>query len=132
MHANDDPPVKTEGFELCDESIGVLEIITQQTAHYWKSLTDKWGVENPLPPWKTSLDGMCDALDESACRNPGQIPSFVERRHEEDALNQEKYSELPYPENQLVSLAHSLITREVFSEEELAQKLQEIRERLST
>ena len=27
----------------------------------------KYGVENPVPPWKTSLDGLCDALDHTAC-----------------------------------------------------------------
>ena len=27
----------------------------------------KYGVENPVPPWKTSLDGLCDALDHAVC-----------------------------------------------------------------
>ena len=67
----------------------------------------KYGVDNPVPPWKTSLDGICDALDQSAC-GP-EVLSFVERRDEEDALSATVYSDLPYPENRLVALAHSLV-----------------------
>ena len=33
----------------------------------WPRMAAKYGVENPVPPWKTSLDGLCDALDRS-CR----------------------------------------------------------------
>ncbi len=69
----------------------------------------KYGVDNPVPPWKTSLDGMCDALDQSAC-GP-EILDFVDRRNEEDELSATVYSELPYPENRLVALAHSLVLR---------------------
>ena len=29
----------------------------------WSRMTAKYGVDNPVPPWKTSLDGICDALD---------------------------------------------------------------------
>jgi hypothetical protein len=69
----------------------------------WSAMAAKWGVENPVPPWKTSLDGMCDALARA---------------------------DLPYPENQLVSLAHSLMARGVIDEAELRQRLASIRERL--
>ena len=31
----------------------------------WPVMAAKYGVENPLPPWKTSLDGLCDVLDRS-------------------------------------------------------------------
>ena len=34
---------------------------------------------------------------------------FVDRRNEEDALSATLYSDLPYPENRLVALAHSLV-----------------------
>ena len=86
------------------------------------------GVENPVPPWKTSLDGLCDALDHAACRE--NIPSFKERRDEEDTLSATVYADLPYPENQLVALAHSLVARGVIDEAELRQRLTSIRERL--
>ena len=74
-----------------------------------------------MPPWKTSLDGMCDALDHAAC--DANVPDFKERRDEEDVLSATVYSDLPYPENQLVSLAHSLMARGVIDEAELKQRL---------
>ncbi|NVN49820.1 thiocyanate hydrolase [Mycolicibacterium hippocampi] len=94
----------------------------------WPAMAAKYGVENPVPPWKTSLDGLCDALDHAACDTP--VPSFKERRDEEDALSATVYSDLPYPESQLVSLAHSLMTRGLITESELRQKLSAIRARL--
>ncbi len=94
----------------------------------WPVMAAKWGVENPVPPWKTSLDGLCDALDQAACDT--NVPNFKERRDEEDALSATVYSSLPYPENQLVALAHSLVARGVIDEAELKQRLASIRERL--
>ncbi|WP_234880385.1 thiocyanate hydrolase [Mycolicibacterium litorale] len=89
----------------------------------------KYGVENPVPPWKTSLDGLCDALDHGDCAG-ANVPTFKERRDEEDALSATLYADLPYPENQLVSLAHSLLVRGVIDEAELRQRLDSIRARL--
>lgn len=94
----------------------------------WSRMAAKHGVENPVPPWKTSLDGMCDALDQSAC-GPAVL-SFVDRRNEEDALSVTAYSELPYPESRLVALAHSLVSRGVINEAELEERLAAIRARL--
>jgi hypothetical protein len=94
----------------------------------WPRMAAKWGVENPVPPWKTSLDGLCDALDQASC--DADVPNFKERRDEEDTLSATVYSRLPYPENQLVSLAHSLVARGIIDEEELKQRLARIRERL--
>jgi len=96
----------------------------------WSRMAAKYGVENPVPPWKTSLDGICDALDQSAC-GP-QILSFVDRRDEEDALTTTVYSNLPYPESRLVALAHSLVVRGVIDEAELAQRLAVVRARLES
>ena len=94
----------------------------------WSRMAAKHGVDNPVPPWKTSLDGMCDALDQSAC-GP-EILKFVDRRNEEDALSATLYSELPYPENRLVALAHSLVVRGVIDEAELEKRLAAVRARL--
>jgi hypothetical protein len=94
----------------------------------WSRMAAKHGVENPVPPWKTSLDGMCDALDQSAC-GP-EILNFVDRRDQEDALSATVYSQLPYPENRLVALAHSLVARGVIDEAELEERLAAIRARL--
>ena len=96
--------------------------------HVWPKMAAKYGVENSVPPWKTSLDGLCDALDHAACDAP--VPSFKERRDEEDALSATVYSDLPYPENQLVALAHSLLVRGIIAEDELRQRLSDVRRRL--
>jgi len=109
------------------ERIEVLQEIVERN-QVWPVLAAKWGVENPVPPWKTSLDGLCDALDRAACDE--NIPDFKERRDEEDELSATVYPGLPYPENQLVALAHSLLARGVIDETELKQRLASIRERL--
>ncbi|WP_078313042.1 MULTISPECIES: thiocyanate hydrolase [unclassified Mycobacterium] len=93
----------------------------------WPEMAAKYGVANPVPPWKTSLDGLCDALDHAAC---GDVPTFKERRDEEDALSASLYSSLPYPESQLVSLAHSLVARGVIDDAELRRRLASVRARL--
>jgi len=96
----------------------------------WRRMAAKYGVENPLPPWKTSLDGICDALDQSSC-GPAVL-SFVDRRNEEDALSAAVYSDLPYPENRLVALAHSLLVRGVIDQAELEERLAAVRARLES
>ena len=94
----------------------------------WRRMAAKYGVENPVPPWKSSLDGICDALDHGGC-GP-EVLSFVDRRNEEDTLSATVYATLPHPENQLVSLAHSLVARGVIGETELQRRLVIIRSRL--
>lgn len=109
------------------DDIGVLDTIIENN-HVWPRMAAKYGVENPVPPWKTSLDGMCDALDRAACET--NVPDFKARRDEEDELSATRYADLPYPENQLMALAHSLVTRGVISEADLAQRLATVRSRL--
>lgn len=96
----------------------------------WSRMTAKYGIDNPVPPWKTSLDGICDALDQSGC-GP-DVLSFVDRRNEEDALSATVYSDLPYPENRLVALAHSLVVRGVIDEAELEKRMAAVRARLES
>jgi len=104
-----------------------LDQIVQRN-QVWSRMAAKYGVTNPVPPWKTSLDGVCDALDRASCES--DVPTFTERRNEEDALSATTYSALPYPENQLMALAHSLVNRGVITEAELAQRMTAIRARL--
>ena len=108
-------------------NIAALEEIVERN-QVWPRMAAKYGVENPVPPWKTSLDALCDALDHAACG--ANIPNFKERRDEEDALSATVYAGLPYPENQLVSLAHSLMACGIIDETELKQRLTSIRKRL--
>ncbi|WP_232073726.1 nitrile hydratase subunit beta [Mycobacterium stomatepiae] len=90
----------------------------------------KYGVDNPVPPWQTSLDGICDALDQSAC-GPTAL-GFLDRRNEEDVLSATVYSGLPYPENRLVALAHSLLAQGVIDEAELEERMAAVRARLES
>jgi len=110
-------------------TIAPLAKIVQRN-QVWSRMAAKYGVDNPVPPWKTSLDGICDALDQSAC-SP-QVLSFTERRDEEDALAATCYSTLPYPENRLVSLAHSLMARGIIDESELEERMAAVRARLES
>jgi hypothetical protein len=96
----------------------------------WSRMAAKYGVVNPVPPWKTSLDGICDALDQSGCAP--EVLSAVDRRNEEDALSVTVYSDLPYPENRLVALTHSLLVRGVIDEAELEERLAAVRARLES
>jgi hypothetical protein len=109
-----------------EDVVALQEIVTHNQV--WPRMAAKYGVENPVPPWKTSLDGLCDALDHAAC--DADVPNFKDRRDEEDALSATAYSGLPYPESQLVSLAHSLLYRGIITECELVQRLSAIRARL--
>ena len=101
-----------------DEDFVILDEIAERNQS-WPVMAAKYGVENPLPPWKTSLDGLCDVLDRSCATDDELNFTFKERRDDEDELSATKYANLPYPENQLVSLAHSLLAHGVISEDDL-------------
>lgn len=122
MNAAESPDVESVTVE-------VLEQIAERN-QTWPVMAAKYGVENPLPPWKTSLDGLCDALDRSCADDDALQFTFKQRRDEEDVLSGTRYADLPYPENQLVALAHSLVVRGVITEAELQQRLAAIRARL--
>ncbi|MBV5242441.1 thiocyanate hydrolase [Mycolicibacterium sp. PAM1] len=109
------------------DRVAALDHIVERN-QVWPRMAAKYGVENPVPPWKTSLDGFCDALDHASCT--AAVPTFKERRDEEDALAATLYADLPYPENQLVALAHSLLARGVIDEETLARRMAAVRARL--
>jgi hypothetical protein len=101
-----------------------------QRNQVWTRMAAKYGVDNPVPPWKSSLDGMCDALDHSACGT--KVLGCAQRRREEDRLSATVYPEVPYPENQLVSLAHSLVVGGVIDETELRERMASVRARLES
>jgi len=120
--------MSTAGVPPESVTVDTLEQIARRN-QTWSVMADKYGVENPVPPWKTSLDGMCDAIDRS-CAGDDMGFTFKDRRDEEDALSVTRYADLPYPENQLVALAHSLVTRGVIDEAELRRRLDAVRARL--
>ena len=113
---------------MSEEFVVLDEIVERNQS--WPVMAAKYGVDNPLPPWKTSLDGLCDALDRSCAADEEIGLDFKERRDEEDELSNSRYADLPYPESQLVALAHSLLARGVIDEAELRARLTGIRARL--
>lgn len=93
----------------------------------WSRMAEKYGVTNSIPPWKSSLDGMCDALEKCTTVLPTST-----RREDEDNLSEHQYANLPFPESQLVSLAHSLIARGIIDETALANHMTAVRARLES
>ncbi len=93
-------------------AFGVLDevVCSRQT---WPVVAAKYGVEDPLPPWKTSLEGFIKVLDRRA-----------------DTPGPAQYTHLPFPEDQLMALAHSLLDQEVIDEGDLRQRLTTVRARL--
>jgi hypothetical protein len=118
-------PEASQSTERC-EIIPLQKIVERNQV--WSRMAAKYRVDNPVPPWKSSLDGMCDALDRSSCSTI--TLSLVDRRDEEDELSATIYSTLPYPENRLVSLAHSLLAHGIIDETELRERIASVRARL--
>jgi hypothetical protein len=114
----------TTDHDIASVRVRTLEHIVEQ-GQFWERMAAQYRVTNEVPPWKSSLDAMCDALDEEGAALPP-----LTRRDDEDRIAREVYTSLPYPENQLVALAHSLVTRNVIDESELADRVDAVRARL--
>lgn len=129
--------------------IPLLETIKQE-GRVWEELAARYGVNHPDPPWKTSLEGMCEALGGNTCATATKLDQrwlqgaigrdavakevplpALERRWEEDELAETIYKDVPFPERQLLALTHSLITRGLVSEEELARRMKQVHLRLA-
>jgi hypothetical protein len=110
--------------DVSDLRIPTLERIAAR-GQVWARVAAKHGVTHPLPPWKSSLDGMCDALDSN-----GEALPLLERRRDEDLLSQAVYVGLSAPESQLVALTHSLLARGVIEEDALTRRIEAVRTRL--
>lgn len=118
--------------------IAVLEEVRIK-GRVWDELAEQYGVTNPDPPWKIDLEATCDMLAADSCVKPYDqvepgscvLPS-LERRAEEDDLSETIYMDVPFPERQLLALAHSMLKRGLFSEEELAQQMRKVSEKLKS
>lgn len=106
------------------ENFSLLEEIRGQEEKTWEVLAPHWGVSNENPPWKTSLVAMCDCL--GGC---GALPA-LDIRQAEDELADTVYRDLPAPERQLLALAHTLLSRGLVNEGELAERMRRVRSRL--
>ncbi len=123
--------------------IKLLEKVKQE-GRVWDDLSEEYGVDNPDPPWRIDLESTCDALADgywntsNVCkpeseRTPDNEANLdaLERRWEEDQLVSKRYADVPFPERQLLALAHSMIRRGLISEEDLAKKMKVVDKRLN-
>lgn len=111
--------------EVASGRIGLLEALRQKDKT-WDVLAPRYGVTNPNPPWKTSLNAICDCLAAS-----GALPT-LERRRAEDELAESVYSDVPAPERQLLALAHVMLSRGLVDESDLASRMRAVRSRLES
>jgi hypothetical protein len=107
------------------DRIALLEI-TRNQDKTWEALAPRYGVTNPNPPWKTSLTAMCDCLAVS-----GALPA-LDRRKAEDELAEALYSDIPSPERELLALVHTMVSRGLVTEADLASRMSVVRARLET
>ena len=114
---------QTEGQYVDPHRIALLESIRNED-QTWDKLAPRWGVTNPEPPWKVCLEATCD------CLSAGGALDTLERRHAEDELAETVYSAIPNPERQLLALAHTMLSRGLVTEEELARRMRTVRARL--
>jgi len=111
----------------------------QEKGRVWEDLATQYGVTNPDPPWKITLETTCDLLAADSCVKPYEevdtetcaLPS-LERRAEEDELSETIYEDVPFPERQLLALAHSMIKRGLLNENELESRMAEVEKRLNS
>jgi hypothetical protein len=124
MSGDSDAPAGTVGSTDTDvPRILLLEAI-QSEGKTWEELAPRYGVNSPVPPWKTSLDAMCECLAVG-----GALPT-LERRHSEDQLGETLYNATPAPERQLLALVHTLLRRGLVDERDLANRINTVRSRL--
>ena len=112
-----------EGFQVNLSSVPLLEAI-RNDGKTWDELAPRYGVTNPDPPWKVTFEATCECLAVS-----GALP-WLQRRRAEDRLGETLYSGTPAPEQQLLALAHTMLSRGLVSEEDLAKRMNAVRSRL--
>jgi hypothetical protein len=116
-------PAAAEGSPVNPTPVPLLEAI-RKDGKTWEELAPRYGVTHPDPPWKVAFTATCECLAVS-----GAVP-WLQLRRAEDHLAETLYNGMPVPEQQLLALAHTLLSRGVVSEEELARRMQAVRSRL--
>lgn len=114
---------ETEGQHVDLRRIALLESIRNEDKT-WVKLAPCWGVTNPDPPWQVCLEATCD------CLSVGGALDSLERRHAEDELGETVYGDVPNPERQLLALAHTMLSRGLVTEGDLADRMRVVRSRL--
>jgi len=103
--------------------IALLEAVRSE-GKAWDVIAPRYGVTNPDPPWKTSLIAMCECLSVSRA-----LPT-LDRRRAEDELAEAVYSGVPAPERQVLALVHTMLSRGLVMEGDLASRMSAVRSRL--
>ena len=116
-------PSATEGSGVNLSPVPLLEAVRNE-GKTWAELAPRCGVANPDPPWKVTLEATCQCLAVS-----GALP-WLQRRRAEDRLGETLYSATPAPEQQVLALAHTMLSRGLVSEEDLARRMNTVRSRL--
>jgi hypothetical protein len=117
------PRAAAEGFQVSLTPIPLLERI-RNDGKTWDELAPRYGVTNPDPPWKVTFYATCECLAVS-----GVVP-WLQRRQAEDRLGETLYSGTAAPEQQLLALAHTMLSLRLVSEEDLARRMNAVRSRL--
>lgn len=117
------PPAAADGRRADLAPIPLLEAIRNEDKT-WEKLAARYGVTNPDPPWKVSLHATCECLAAGAA-----LPA-LERRRAEDLFGETVYSTMPAPEQQLLALAHIMLSRGLLSNEDLIRRMNVVRSRL--
>jgi hypothetical protein len=116
-------PAAAEGFQVNLSPVPLLEVI-RNDGKTWDELAPRYGVTNPDPPWKVTFEATCECLAVS-----GALP-WLQRRRAEDRLGETLYSGTPAPEQHLLALAHTMLSRGLVTEENLAKRMNAVRSRL--
>jgi hypothetical protein len=116
--------------------VPLLEEIKEH-GRVWGELAEQYGVTNPDPPWKTSLDGMCEVLASGSCSSMAAAEKALVGRRcrarsrwrpacpclsvagKRMSCRQRLYQDVPFPERQLLALTHSLIKRGLVKDPEV-------------
>jgi hypothetical protein len=117
------PPAAADGCQVDLAPTPLLEAIRNEDKT-WDKLAPRYGVTNPDPPWKVSLYATCE------CLAAGEALPSLERRRAEDQLGETLYSGTPAPEQQLLALAHIMLSRGLLSEKDLTRRMNAVRFRL--
>jgi hypothetical protein len=123
VSAERDQPSAADRQQAGVSPIPLLEAIRNQDKT-WDRLAPRYGVTAPDPPWKVSLYATCE------CLAAGDTLPSLERRHAEDQLGESVYRGTPGPEQQLLALAHIMLSRGLLGEEDLARRMNAVRSRL--
>ncbi|WP_141584947.1 nitrile hydratase subunit beta [Actinomadura sp. WMMA1423] len=82
-------------------------------------------MEHEPEVWETRMQVTCE------CLSKGGVLDNLERRHLEDELGETVYVRFPVQARSVLTVAHTLMDRGLFEEDELRAKMREVRERMS-